>query len=370
MKNKRIIFKLLIAALIVGIVVPAARSAQRNSYRTVSLQLSTSSVAAAIQPTTNATKDWKTAKVLQTITISVERMVFSPDGNTLAVQTQTASGDAIVQLWDINMGKVINNFSGFSDQGYDDALAFSPDGKILAISNYFPSSKTLRIQLWDVQSKQQIRTLESILEPQILQAPDSSLPGGSTIIFSPDGETLVSVAADNSTIQLWDVEQGVIRHSFTEAGGRTLAVSPDGQILARSSGQTITLWNVETQQRIHTLRGSQPIGNLVFSRDGKTLINTYEDMEQGIQRWDVRTGQLIRTTNYGLHWSENPVFSLDGQYLASGSSYMPLRVFDLRTDKPVFETQESLVSGGALTISPDGQTLAGITDGPKIKIWR
>jgi WD40 repeat protein len=271
MKIKRMIFKLLLVALIVGIVVPAAHSAQHNSYRTVSMQLSTSSVAAAIQPTTNATKDWGTVKLLQTIAISVERMVLSPDRNTLAVQTQTASGDAIVQLWDINMGKVINNFSSFSAQGYDDAIAFSPDGKILAISNYFPSSKMLRIQLWDVQSKQQIRTLESILEPQIPQEPDSSPRGGSTIIFSRD---------------------------------------------------------------------------------------------------DVRTGQLIRTTNDGLHWSENPVFSLDGQYLASGSSYMPLRVFDLGTDKPVFETQEFLVAGGALAISPDGQTLAGITDGPKTKIWR
>jgi WD40 repeat protein len=370
MKIKRMIFKLLLVALIVGIVVPAAHSAQHNSYRTVSMQLSTSSVAAAIQPTTNATKDWGTVKLLQTIAISVERMVLSPDGNTLAVQTQTASGDAIVQLWNINMGKVINNFSSFSAQGYDDAIAFSPDGKILAISNYFPSSKMLRIQLWDVQSKQQIRTLESILEPQIPQEPDSSPRRGSTIIFSRDGETLVSVAADNSTIQLWDVEQGIIRHSLTGTGKGMLAVSPDGQILARSSGQTITLWNVETQQRIHTLRGSQRIMDLVFSRDGKTLINTYENMEQGIQRWDVRTGQLIRTTNYGLHWSENPVFSLDGQYLASGSSYMPLRVFDLGTDKPVFETQEFLVAGGAFAISPDGQTLAGITDGPKTKIWR
>ena len=148
----------------------------------------------------------------------------------------------------------------------------------------------------------------------------------------------------------------IIRHSLTGTGKGMLAVSPDGQILARTSGQTITLWNVETQQRIHTLRGSQRIMDLVFSRDGKTLINTYENMEQGIQRWDVRTGQLIRTTNYGLHWSENPVFSLDGQYLASGSSYMPLRVFDLGTDKPVFETQEFLVAGGAIapTVSSIG----------------
>ncbi|KAM3099105.1 WD40 repeat domain-containing protein [Phormidesmis sp. 146-12] len=334
---------------------------------TINLPLSMSNAAPVAQATAN--KNWRTAKLIQTIPTAANRMILSPDGKTIAVQTQTSSGEAIVELWNINTGKAIYRFAGFSDRGYDDEIAFSPDGKILAVSNYFPAQKTLLIKLWDVQSKQEVRTLKST---------DSISSEGSTIVFSPDGKTIASIAGNSLTIQLWDVQRGVVRARLTGANGRTLAFSPDGQRLASSNRQArcfadtarVALWNVSTRKQLHTLRGNQPIGNLVFSRDSKTLINTYESMVKGIQRWNVETGKPIRTRNYEFHWSENPVFSPDGQYVASGSSYAPLRIYDLGLDKPVFETQEFLVAGGAITFSPDGQTLAGITDGTKIKIWR
>lgn len=327
----------------------------------------TSNAKPIVQATSH--KSWRTAKLIQTIPTAANRMILSPDGNTIAVQTQTSSGEAIVELWDINTGKAIHRFAGFSDRGYDDAIAWSPDGKILAISNYFPAQKALLIKLWDVQSKQEIRTLKST---------DSISSEGSTIVFSPDGKTIASIAGDSSTIQLWDMQRGVVRDRLTGSNGRTLAFSPDGRMLASSNRQAccfadtarVALWNLNTRKRIHTLRGNQPIGNLGFSRDSKTLMNTYESMGKGIQRWNVETGKPIRTRNYEFHWSENPVFSPDGQYVASGSSYAPLRIYDLGLDKPVFETQEFLVAGGAIAFSPDGQTLAGITDGTNIKIWR
>lgn len=353
--------RFLLVALIVGIVVPAISA----EFMEISQQ-SNSNAGAAIQPTTHSSKDWKTAKLVQSIAIAVDRVVLSPDGKMLAVRTQTASGSAIVQLWDINTGKTIYSFSNLPDQRASDAISFSPNGKILAISHYSPFKKALIIQLWNIQSKQLIRTLTSILESK---TSTSTPPEGSTVLFSPDSKTLVSSAESNSIIQLWDVQQGVVRSSLPGTGSSVFAFSPDSQILATSQSQSMTLWNVKTKARIRTLSGNQSIGNIVFSRDGKTLINTYESMEKGIQRWDVRTGKLIRTFNYGFHWSENPVFSSDGQYLASGSSYAPLRVYDLRTNQPTFESQNFLVAGGVIVFSADGSTLAGITDGTKVKIW-
>ena len=68
------------------------------------------------------------------------------------------------------------------------ALAFSPDGKILAAGGL-----SSPFGLWDVASGQKVAALPL--------APDGSV---SDLSFSPDGKTLAAADGDN-TVDLWDV---------------------------------------------------------------------------------------------------------------------------------------------------------------------
>src|SRR5207248_759493 len=56
----------------------------------------------------------------------VEDVAFSPDGKTLAL----ASYEGTVQLWDVAGGKLLETLKGHSSAV--GALAFSPDGRTLA----------------------------------------------------------------------------------------------------------------------------------------------------------------------------------------------------------------------------------------------
>ena len=75
------------------------------------------------------------------------------------------------------------------------ALAFSPDGKILAsgvaIDEHFPE-RELAIRLWDVAAQKELARV---------QAHRSSI---TALAFSPDGKRLLS-ASDDATALVWDV---------------------------------------------------------------------------------------------------------------------------------------------------------------------
>ena len=98
------------------------------------------------------------------------------------------------------------------------------------------------------------------------------------VAFSPDGKTL-AMASYGGNVQLWDVASGKLLETLKGHSSAVLAVvfSPDGRTLASgSSDQTVRLWNVETRRQLMQLDpGSIELGQvltLAFSPDGKQLL--------------------------------------------------------------------------------------------------
>jgi WD40 repeat protein len=120
------------------------------------------------------------------------------------------------------------------------AVAFSPDGKILASGD-----DDNWVRLWDVATRQPI---------------GDPLPGGAAVAFSPDGRVLASGDAGSymdgyhGTVRLWDVAtRQPIGHPLPSDTGSvsTLAFSPDGRIVAAGcSDGTARLWDPATRQPI------------------------------------------------------------------------------------------------------------------------
>ena len=95
-------------------------------------------------------------------------MAFSPDSELLAV----FESDTTVRLWDWAKNKVIRQLAGPSDNGaiaYADrnGLAFSPDGKNLAVSglDLVKNGFKYYIKLWDVESGKHLHSTAPVRSP-------------------------------------------------------------------------------------------------------------------------------------------------------------------------------------------------------------
>jgi WD40 repeat protein len=108
-------------------------------------------------------------------------MTFSPNGQIVAT-----GGPDGVKLWDARSGQERPTLLG--NARFVVAVAFSPDGKILATS-----SQDQKVKLWHVATEQELVTLEGHTgAPQALA-------------FSPNGEMLVNagITQDGSELYVW-----------------------------------------------------------------------------------------------------------------------------------------------------------------------
>ncbi|MBD0266097.1 MAG: PD40 domain-containing protein, partial [Tolypothrix sp. Co-bin9] len=143
----------------------------------------------------------------------------------------------------------------------------------------------------------------------------------SSLTFSSDGKTLVSLSYEDKTANVWDVSTGELKKTFT--GLIEIALSLDGKTLAGSyDDNTIKLWDVKTGELKNSLTlHSSRIFFIAFSPDGKTLVS--QDKES-IKLWNISTGELkisIAQSYNSYKSKKTTVFSPNGQTLAiSGTS--------------------------------------------------
>jgi len=197
-----------------------------------------------------------------------------------------------------------------------------------------------------------------------------ALPGVNAVAFAPDGKILASGGEDGA-IALWDSQTGRLLRNIKahQHGIKTIAFSPDGQTLASGSGDnTIKLWDVRTGKLQQTLTGhSGWVFAVAFSPDGRTLASGSGD--NTIKLWGVRTGKLQQTLTGHSGWVFAVAFSPDGRTLASGSFDSKIKLWNL--DRGV--ARRTMDSGThrvfALAMSPDGRTLASASGDGSIKLW-
>ena len=276
-------------------------------------------------------------------------VAFSPDGKRLAVATG-------VGIW-IYDGQTYHELALLTGHtGVVRTVAFSPDGKILA-----SGEEDGTIKLWNLETGN-VTTLAG------------NLFHVDCVAFSPDGKMLASGSWDG-LVKLWDIESGQNLATFagrelwnTENGRKkfvgyqsrvfSVAFSPDGKTVASGAqDRVIRLWDVETGQNISTLTGHEDVVfSVAFSPDGKTLASGAQD--DTVKMWDVLTGRNLQTFKYRERVF-SVAFSPDGKVLAGGS-WSGIKLWSVETGENLdtFDGNATNKRSGSIAFSPDGATIA------------
>jgi hypothetical protein len=213
--------------------------------------------------------------------VPILALAFSPDGKELAV-----SGYHEVTLWNPVEGSILRRIKNLAAQSQ--ALNFSPDGSLLAVCGGNPGCSG-EVKLVDPQSGSILKTLGT--------AGDLLL----ALAFTSDGKRLVVGGADNS-IRVFAIPSGreELRIEQHADWVMSLAFSPDGaQFASASRDKTARLFNARTGEVEETYAGhGEPVFGVAFSRDGQGVFSGGRDKE--FHAWQIKDAKkLFETRGFG-----------------------------------------------------------------------
>ncbi|KIJ12136.1 hypothetical protein PAXINDRAFT_25533, partial [Paxillus involutus ATCC 200175] len=232
------------------------------------------------------------------------------------------------------------------------------------------------------------------------------------IAYLPGGERVVSCSFDK-TVRIWDVEKGeqegtsMVHENWICA----LAVTKDGKMILSGDGDRITMWDVETHERIeewadhtgydircialspddrfaasgdwdgkiviremkrsgnikHSIHAGNWVRSICFSPNGEKLACG----STVIKVYDVDSGKLVLGPLKGHEdYIRCVLWSLDGSRLFSASNDRTIRCWNSETGKPIgkpWTGHTNFVT--SLSLSPDGTKLASTSYDKTARFW-
>ncbi len=245
-----------------------------------------------------------------------------------------------MQIWDINSG---SQTVTINTEGAEQ-IVFSPDGQILV------SATSEGIELWDINTGMHVTTIAQNYYSWIKD-----------IKFSPDSQIL-AVSTEEQGIQFWRVVDGVLLNSIMTRANDEISFFSNGQILVSASPtDSVKFWRVNDGTLTAAIEDHlNSESSLAFSPDGKFLASGSDN--GGIRLWDLTNGNLIQSMEGHINKINSLIFSEDSQTITS-TSYDGLIVkWQVSSSSPISTVQiygESNIS--ELKLSPNGQ-IAASTD--------
>ena len=233
----------------------------------------------------------------------------SADGTMIAT-----AGSEGVRVWDAATGAARGRI-GDGKPADDVALsptgplvAFVRDGwapRETPLGGFAASGEPASAEIWDVARRSRIATLR--VNGGV---PDRDEGLGYTLAFSPDGRML-AIGGDDPLVHLSDVPTGTLIRELEQNMGGVLGLefSPNGRILAISGKPHASLWDVASATQVGRLSGGSRKAMLDLSPDGRHLLMTNGNGQGAIwnidpQSWAERACTLANRVLSREEWAK------------------------------------------------------------------
>ena len=259
----------------------------------------------------------------------VNAIAFSPDSHLLASTTWRPE-EHVVVVRDAASGTPLVPL--VAPGGEPRALAFSPDGLLLALGVAGQTAGRNVVELWDLHDGHLLKLLPCPRQTAV------------RIGFTPDGRRLAAATADG-TVELFDVTSGA--HLTSLRAGTALeamAMAPEGNVVAvggTGGGAVCSLSGGEPEHRLQT---RADIRALAWSPDGTVVAGG--DKDGNISLWSP-TGGLVAGFPAREAWHLAPAFTVDGSLVIQGwrEGSAPLT-----WDSQTLSLREAPLSDGGVTL--------------------
>ena len=186
-------------------------------------------------------------KLLERFTSDVEAVAFSPDGRLLAAASGPGGtrivGEAVLCVWEVPTGREVARL-GTRTTGR--ALVFAPDGGALWLGTN--TGQVLKLDPRTLEVLDELRSARAVEGDLNLLQPTAHSGSLQGLAVSPDGRELYSVCKGETpganALKTWDLASG---RELRVVGDRplrmgNLALSPDGALLAVGSEGKVEVW--------------------------------------------------------------------------------------------------------------------------------
>jgi WD40 repeat protein len=345
----------------------------------------------------------------------VNALSYSPDGKTLA----TASRDGTAKVWDLSNGREVSTYRAHVTQPDDPTrgatnvlwvadVAFHPKESVVA------TACGNQVHLWNPQTGKAVKTLLTLGKTE---KPLKALA------FSPDGKRL-AVGSDDGVLRVIDADTGKAVYTSPSRNARIerVAFSPNGKLVAvgdmnsqiavyAPAGANTPLMSVQgidagavtgvafaadsaavfaaggdgkarltagpnpaggaaanTATKLRDFVGhAGPVGGLAVTADGKYLVTGGDD--KTVRVWDANTGKQLRSFQGHTDKVTAVTVRPDGKQIASASADGAVRVWDLNTTDDHKAATDAKQSLWAVAVSPDGKTVATAGADKSIRLY-